>query len=185
MDLYWSLATLLLGLVLVGVLPRFSRRVADVGASDPLRSGGAGLVVVLLVPLALLVLGLSLFGIPVALAGIAVYLVLGWVGAVYGRFTVGMWVLAAIPQALAYIDVDVRRVENRWAGLLVGTFLVGFAVLIPIVGTFVDGLVVLLGLGAVTRIAYSSYRRTERDATPDAHTGDIAGADSESGLDGE
>ena len=161
-DLYWQLATLVLGLVVVGLLPRFSRRVADLGAGDPLRTGGVGLAVVLVVPVALLVLGLSLFGIPLALAGAAVYLVLWWVGAVYGRFTVGIWLLGAVPRALAVVDVDVRRVENRWAGLLVGTVAAGLLVLIPVVGPLLEAIVLLLGLGGVTRLAYRSYRHTER-----------------------
>ncbi|WP_440991776.1 hypothetical protein [Haloarchaeobius baliensis] len=161
-DLYWELATLLLGLVVVGLLPRFSRHVSDLGTSDPLRTAAAGLAVVLAVPVALLMLGLSLFGIPLALAGTAVYLVFWWLGAVFGRFTVGLWVLGAVSQGLAAVDIEVRRVENRWAGLLVGTFVVGLLVLLPFVGPVIESLVLLLGLGGVTRLAYRSYRRTER-----------------------
>lgn len=162
LDLYWQLATLVLGLVLVGVLPRFSHRVADLASRDPLRTGGVGLAVVLIVPVALLVLGLSLFGIPLALAGAAVYLVLWWIGTVYGRLTVGQWLLGAIPRALAAVGVDARRIENRWAGLLVGVFVVGLLVLIPTVGPVIEALVLLLGLGGVSRVAYRRYRRTER-----------------------
>lgn len=166
LDVYWILATLLLGLVLVGIFPRFSRQVAAVGVREPLRTGGAGLVVVLLTPLVLLLFGLSLFGIPVALAGTGVYLVLGWVGAVYGRFTVGTWLLAAIPRLLTYADVDVQPVENRWAALLVGSLLVGVLALLPAVGPVFDALVLLLGLGALTRLVYGWYRRTERGGRP-------------------
>ncbi|MFC7227706.1 hypothetical protein N0B31_09855 [Salinirubellus salinus] len=170
LDVYWILATLLLGLVLVGLFPRVSRQVAAVGVNEPLRTGGAGLVVVLLAPLLLLLFGLSLFGIPVAIAGTGVYLVLGWVGAVYGRFTVGMWLLGVIPRLLAYVDaggdVEFWPAENRWAGLLVGSLLVGLLALLPTVGPVLDGLVLLLGLGAVTRLAYGWYRRTERGGRP-------------------
>lgn len=52
--------------------------------------------------------------------------------------------------------------ENRWLCLLVGALEVGLLVLIPLVGRVVDGLVLLLGLGAITRLAYRTYRRTER-----------------------
>ena len=163
-DIYWQLATLVLGLVVVGILPNFSRRVATLGAGDPLRTGGAGLAVVLVVPVALLILGLSLFGIPLAIAGTAVYLVLWWIGAVYGRFTVGLWLLGAVPRGLSAvdIDIDIARIENRWAGLLVGTFVVGVLVLLPVVGPIIEFLVVLLGLGGGSRLAYRSYQRTER-----------------------
>lgn len=174
LDVYWQLATLLLGVVVVGVLPRFSRRVADLGAGDPLRTGGAGLAVVLVVPVALLVLGLSLFGIPLAIAGTALCLVLWWVGAVYGRFTVGLWLLDVVSRALAAVDVDVGRVENRWAGLLVGVGVVGILVLLPIVGPLVESAVLLLGLGGISRLAYRWYlrsERTERTHTVEAVTG--------------
>jgi hypothetical protein len=161
-DLYWQLATLVLGLVVVGVLPSFSRRVADLGAGDPLRTVGAGLAVALVVPVVLLVLGLSLFGIPLAVAGAAVYLVLWWVGAVYGRFTVGLWLLGAVPRVLEAVGVDVGSVENRWAGLLVGVAVVGLLVLVPTVGPAFETAAVLLGLGGLSRLAYRAYHRTER-----------------------
>lgn len=164
LDVYWQLATLVLGVVLFGVLPGFSRRVADLGAGEPVRTSGAGLVVTLVVPVVLLLVGLSLFGVPLAVVGAALYLVFWWVGAVYGRFTVGMWLLGAVPRALAAVDVDadVSWVENGWAGLLVGAFAVGFLVQIPIAGPTVEAAVLLLGLGGVSRLAYRSYRRTER-----------------------
>lgn len=162
LDLYWQLSTLLLGVVVVGLLPRFSRRIADLGAAEPLRTGGAGLAVVFVVPIALAVLGLSLFGIPLAIAGAAIYLVVWWLGAVYGRFTLGHWLLGAISRALAAVDVDSRRVENRWAGLLVGTAAVGLLAVIPVLGPIIEAVILLLGLGGIARLAFQSYRRTER-----------------------
>ncbi|MFC6976679.1 hypothetical protein ACFQL1_21435 [Halomicroarcula sp. GCM10025709] len=141
---------------------------ADLSVGDPVRTGGAGLAVVLVVPIVLLLLGLSLFGIPLALAGTAVYLVLWWIGAVYGRFAAGLWLLGVGARLLAALDIEVRRVENRWAGLLVGTVAVGLLAVLPILGQIVEAVVLLLGLGGLSRLAYGSYQRTEREGTLEA-----------------
>ena len=168
-DAYRFMANLLLGAVLVGVLPRFSRRVSDTVVSDPVRTWLSGFAVTILAPILLVLFGLSLFGIPLALSGIVLFVVLSWIGTVYGRFAVGLWLLAAVPRALAYAGLDVSAVENRWAGLLVGAISVGLLVRLPYLGPVLEGVVLVLGLGAVARLAYRTYRRTERGeaAEPD------------------
>ncbi|MFC7132753.1 MULTISPECIES: polymer-forming cytoskeletal protein [Salinibaculum] len=163
-EAYRFLANLLLGAVLVGAFPRFSTRVSDLVGREPARTWVSGFAVTLLTPLVLVVFGLSLFGLPIAFAGGALFVVLSWVGSVYGRFALGMLTLAAVPRGLSYVDVDVSPVENRWVGLVVGAFIVEILLQIPAVGPVVDGLVLVLGLGAVTRLAYRSYRRTERSS---------------------
>jgi hypothetical protein len=168
LDLYGFLANLLLGVLLVGFFPRFSRRVADVVAEEPARTWGTGLLVAVLVPLALALLGFSLFGLPVALAGAAVFVVLTWIGAVYARFAIGMWLLSALPRALAVVGYDRPPVENRWLGLVLGAFVVALLLQLPTVGPILDGLVLLFGLGGVARLAYRTYRRTERPTEPES-----------------
>jgi len=161
-ESYRFLANLVLGAVLVGLFPRFSRRLSDVAVRDPLRTWLAGFAAALVVPILLVLFGLSLFGVPIALAGGALYLVASWVGSVYGRYVVGVWLLAAVPRAADYADLSVPTVENRWVALLVGAFAVEILVQIPYLGPVVDAVILLLGLGGLVRLGYRSYRRTER-----------------------
>lgn len=131
-------ANLLLGALLLLAFPRFSERVAQAVAERPGRTGGAGLVTFVGVPLVLVVLVLSIVGIPIALfLGVPVVVVGGWVAIVYGRFAVAAWAL----RELGY--------ENRWAALVAGVVGLGLVGLIPVLGGLVDLVVFLLGLGAV------------------------------------
>jgi len=161
-EVYRFLANLVLGAVLVGLFPRFSERLAGVAVRDPIRTWLVGLGVTVVGPLVLVLFGLSLFGVPIALAGTALYLVASWVGSVYGRYVVGVWLLGALPRAFAYGDISVPTVDNRWVALLVGAFAVELLVQLPYLGPVVDAVVLVLGLGGLARLGYRSYRRTER-----------------------
>ena len=111
----------------------------------------------------LLLLALSLFGLPLAPVGALLFLTLSWVGAVYGRLAIGAWLLDGVPPPrLATVGVDRPPIDNRWAALLVGSLLVGVLIQMPYLGPAVDTVVVALGLGALVRIVIRTYRRTER-----------------------
>jgi hypothetical protein len=113
-------------------------------------------------PLVLLLLALSLFGLPLAPVGALLFLTLSWVGAVYGRLAIGAWLLDEVPPRLATVGVDRPPIDNRWAALLVGSLPVGVLIQMPYLGPAVDTVVVALGLGALVRIVIRTYRRTER-----------------------
>ncbi|KTG09788.1 hypothetical protein AUR64_09140 [Haloprofundus marisrubri] len=155
--LYGLVTNLLLGAVLLFVFPSFSQRVVLEAARNPALSGGVGILSLIVVPLALLLLVVTLVGIPLALVGSLVFGLLVWVGGVYGRFAVGAVILA-------YTDR-----EGEWAALLVGVVVVAFAVQIPFLGWVVNVAVGLVGLGALLLALTSGYRRrrAERQATPD------------------
>jgi hypothetical protein len=161
-DLYGFGVNLLLGLVLLAVVPSFSRRVTNEVVDDPVRTGAFGVGVLVAVPLLLLLFALSLFGLPLALAGAVSFAVLAWVGAVYVRVAVGTWLLAAVPRAISRFGGEYPPVENRWAGLFVGAVVVAVLLAVPVLGRLVDLVVLGLGLGALARLAGRTYRRTER-----------------------
>ena len=128
------------------ILPGLSAAVAARVATDPLRTAAIGLLTLVAIPVLLLVLAITIVGIPLAIVGGLLFGLLVWVALVYGRFAVGMWLLSLVD------------VENRWLGLLVGLVVLGFAALIPWIGGLVNFVVVLVGLGAVAAIGYSGYR---------------------------
>jgi len=136
-SVYWMLATLLLGGLLLLAFPDFAAAVVDLAETDPLRVGALGLGVVVGLPLVLLVLALTVVGLPLALVGLVGYLLLLWVGGVYGRYVIGVLLLS------------LRDIEHRWGALLVGVVVVGLVGLIPYLGPVVRLLVALFGVGAV------------------------------------
>ena len=161
-DIYGFMVNLLLGLVLIGVFPRFSNRVSVGAARDVFQSGGVGLAVLVATPLVLLLFALSLFGLPIALVGGLLFVVVSWIGAIYGRFAIGVWLLDVVPRQLAFVGGEGRPIENRWAALLVGLVVVGLAIRIPYLGLVVDIVVIAVGVGAIAQIGLQTYRRTER-----------------------
>ena len=143
----------LLGALLLAVFPNFSASVADRVATRPARTGLVGLGVFLGVPLVLTLVAITVIGIPISIAGILLFLVISWIGLVYGRFAVGAWLLSLA-------DVD-----NRWAALVVG-LLLGVALWqIPVLGGIINLVIYLLGLGALV-LGLVSHRRRATTAEP-------------------
>ncbi|MFD1646731.1 bactofilin family protein [Haloarchaeobius litoreus] len=159
LAVYGFVANLLLGAALLLVLPGFSRAVADRAVTDPLRSGGVGLLTVVGVPVLLVLLVLTLVGIPFAVAGAVLFGLFAWVALVYGRFALGSWLVARAGG------------DNRWVALTVGLLLGALFGLLPIVGGLVDGIVSLVGLGALVLVLYARYGRGSREE-PAAEAGE-------------
>jgi cytoskeletal protein CcmA (bactofilin family) len=143
---YGLLANLLLGAVALLIFPAFSTRLSDRVASDPLRSGGVGLLLLVGIPVLLVVLFISLIGIPLGLIGMLVYGLVLWLGYVYGSFAIGSWLLS------------LADAENRWLALFVGLLAVSLVGLVPILGGLVEFAVLLLGLGALAHGLGDRYR---------------------------
>ena len=149
---YAFFANLLLGAVLLLAMPRFSADVADRAITDPLRSGGVGLLALIAIPVALFVLLITIVGIPLAIAGMFAFGLLIWIATVYGRFVVGTWLLG------------LANTENRWLALLLGLLVVGIVAQIPGLGGLIVLLVTVLGLGALATVTRD--RRRNRRTTP-------------------
>jgi cytoskeletal protein CcmA (bactofilin family) len=148
-TVYSLLASLLFGVVLLAVLPRFSTSVASNATDTPLKSGGVGLLALVGAPVVLVLLAITIVGIPLMLVGVGLFVLAIWAAVVYGQFAVGTWVLGLADR------------ENRWLALVVG--LVGFALIgtIPIVGALAEFVVFLLGLGALALALRELYGRDE------------------------
>ncbi len=157
-GVYWLLVNLALGAVLLAVFPRFSDGIAATARTDALKSGGVGLLALVGIPLALVVLAVTIVGIPLTIAGAFLFALLLWIGSVYGRFAVGAWLLS------------LADIEHRWAALILGLLAVLLVGFVPILGGLVEFLVLLVGLGAVALALYGRYggRRVRRGSSEPA-----------------
>ncbi|WP_276258725.1 bactofilin family protein [Haloglomus litoreum] len=155
-SVYGVLVNLVLGAALLLVFPAVSRRIADRAVESPLAAGGVGLLMVLVAPIALVLVALTIIGIPLSLLGLFLFLFTLWVGLVYGGYTVGEWL------------TDAADVDNRWLALAVGVVLVALAGRLPIVGGLVTAIVTLLGLGALALVVRDARRDDEDTAPPTA-----------------
>lgn len=156
-PLYWLVVNLVLGAVLLAILPRFSERVALTARAEPAKSGGVGLLALVGIPIALVLIAITIVGVPLSIAGGFLFALLLWIASVYGRFAVGTWLLS------------LADVTNRWAALVVGLLAVLLVGLIPFLGGLVELLVLIVGLGALSLALYERYgdrgRRAEMGRT--------------------
>lgn len=144
---YGLLANLLLGVALLLVVPRFSASVATAGTTRALRSGGYGLLALVGVPLLLVLVAVTIVGIPLSLAGAVTFAALLWVAFVYGALVAGTWAVGELGR------------ESRWLALLVGVVFVAVVDVVPFVGGVVQFGLLVLGLGAFVLAA----QRLRRD----------------------
>ena len=152
--IYAFLLNLLLGAVLLGLFPRFSEDVADRVTTEPAKTGLIGLGVFIAVPIVLVLVVLTVIGIPLSIGGAIAFAFLLWIGVVYGRFAIGAWVLS------------LAEMDNLWLAL-VGGLLIG-AVLsqVPFVGGLLNFVILLLGLGALATGLYEYGRRSRPSSAP-------------------
>lgn len=146
-GVYGILATLALGAVLLVVVPEFSESVVTEVREHPLRSGGVGLLGLIGIPIALVLVAITVVGAPIALLGLMAFGLVVFTSAALAEYAAGTWVLS-------YTSAD-----SRWAALAVGVVGVGLLSLLPIVGNLINLVVFLFGFGAVLWLLYRRYGR--------------------------
>ncbi|MFC4989495.1 polymer-forming cytoskeletal protein [Saliphagus infecundisoli] len=153
-DAYALLLHLLLGAALLALFPRFSTGVAERVADDPVRTGLAGIGVLVAVPVVLIAVAITVIGIPITLVGSLVFALSVWIGIVYGRFAVAAWLLS-------YAGIG-----NRWLALVVGLIAGAVLGLVPYLGGLINFLIFLLGFGALAVGLYVHARGSRREPSP-------------------
>ncbi|MGI9590630.1 MAG: zf-HC2 domain-containing protein [Myxococcota bacterium] len=149
---YVWLAVNLAGAFAVGMLLRlllpaiFEVRVETPGAF--LRTLGVGFIVLVAMPAALLVMAVTLVGIPLALIGLGLYLASLYVGSIVVAGLVGMTVVHPRSEGWGAFGL----------ALLAGLALTIVAANTPFVGILIKILVVLLGLGLITERSRTGLR---------------------------
>jgi len=161
-PVYWTVIALFIGAALLGLFPRFSAQVTTRASEDPIRSIGTGIVALVAVPLALVTFLLTVVGIPVALAGGAVFGLSVWASLVYGEYLVGRQVLGAAGW------------PNRWAALVLGVVAIEALSLVPLLGGLLKLVVVVVGLGAVALAAADRWRGRSDGTEPEPVEGEPA-----------
>jgi len=154
-------ANLLLGAVLLVAFPGFSRGVAARVIDAPLRTGGVGLGVAIGIPIVLVLTAITIVGIPLALVGALIAVVAAWIGAVYGQFAVGTWIVSLVDGSG----------DSGWGALVLGVLLVSLFGLVPVLGGIVQLLVSLLGLGALAFGLRTQWRGRRRTVEPTSGAG--------------
>ena len=142
----WTAGLMAIAALLVAALPVTSMRVAD-GLRT--RLGWSllwGFIALVCIPVAALILLLTIIGIPVALLALLLYLALLLVGYVGSAIGLGQWALAHVRAEAA------QRTAWRVGAAMAAVFLLALLGRVPFIGGFVALLAVVAGIGAIVRL---------------------------------
>jgi len=152
-GLVWLIGSALLGALAIIMAPRASARAVELGRQEPLQTFGLGLLALCAVPVAIILIGITLVGIPLALVIGALY----WLG-----------LMLAWPALGLIVGTEVSRWVRRDQHMpVLGQLVVGLIALhlvthIPVLG----GLVAFLGLTFGLGLIVHSFRRWRRPPEP-------------------
>lgn len=167
-SVYFLLVNILVGAILLLAFPRFAEGMVDRTVDRPGVTGLLGVATLVAGPLVLILIALTIVGIPLSLVGIGAYVLAIWLGSIYGRYVLGAWVLSQ------------ADVENRWLALLVGILGMFVVSRIPVVGGIADLAVLVWGLGALALGLYTAFKRGraggEESSAPRTESGESAPA---------
>lgn len=151
----FSLGIVLLGALLVLGMPAFSREAAATIRREPLQSAGIGFLMLVGVPIAIVVLLITIVGIPLALMLIFGYVVLLLLGYLVAALFVGDAALGRLGAA--------RSASAGWRVLFLLLALVALAILrrLPLIGGLAVLLLFLAGVGAFTMRSWQGIRRQD------------------------
>ena len=140
-GLVWLVGSAILGALAITLAPRASARAVELGREQPLPTFGLGLLALFAVPVAALLIAVTLVGLPLALVVAALY----WLG-----------LMLAWPALGLVVGTEVARWARREPMPVLGALLVGLIVLhlvthLPIVGGLVSFLGLAFGLGLMVQ----------------------------------
>lgn len=151
-KIFSIVSTLIIGLVLIYLYPKFNQNVVNAVSERPGLSIGIGFSVLVLFPVAIGLVFSTIIGIPLALIMLAAYLIYVYLARVFVMIWAGQ-------KIVKYAKV---KKSSQWFEFIIGLIAYYLIVLLPFVGAGVKVLVLLFGLGAsvvTAKEAYSSARK--------------------------
>lgn len=148
---YSFLALSLVGLVVIALSTWWTERVVTVLTQRPGATLLIGLGGLVLIPVAMVLLLITVIGIPLAFIVLALFVVALLLTGVFAAWLAGGWLLAKFN----------RPTPAPWARIIVGALAVSLLVSLPLIGWLTGLFVLLAGLGALLlerRIAWQQVR---------------------------
>lgn len=135
---------LVTALVLVWLFKRFSNDVVEGAAAEPLRMFGYGFVALVVVPVALILLLVTLFGAALGLVLALAYLLLLLVAGIYSGVVAGAW--------LSQLVYKSHAPKVTWKNVIVGVLVLTLVKLVPVVGWIIGLMIFLITLGSIAQM---------------------------------
>lgn len=142
MILFQSFVWAVVALLVLLFFPTHAERAAQTIVSQPLIALGMGLLTIVVMPILLVIMSITIIGLPVALVG-AIALVAAWA---FGMVVLGLEVGKRLGSV---IKVDLAPAVQAGLGVFLLTLTTGLVGKIPCIGPVTGVLVSMIGLGAV------------------------------------
>lgn len=156
-EINWTLRFILFvcalttGLILIAVFNRHSKIATEQMLQKPLISLGIGFIALCITPVAILILILTLAGIPASIVLLLTFAIAFYVAKIYTALAVGRAGLAL---------VNKKKPPKQGWSLLLGLIILSLLFVIPVIGEIIYFLVVFLGLGAML-LSIRACRQTQ------------------------
>jgi hypothetical protein len=134
-------AALLFGLVLVLLAKKYVEEAVQTLRNKPWPCLGWGALIAVLVPIAAAILCAVIIGIPLAIAGLAIYIIALYTGHIITAIWLGRWMLRKLDQEATSAQLI--------AALALGLLVIYILALIPFVSIVTDLATILFGFGAI------------------------------------
>ncbi len=151
----FTIGIVLLGVLLLLGMPGFSRDAAGLVRREPLQSAGMGCIMLLGVPFAMILLMITIIGIPLALMMIFGYIALLMLGYLVAALFVGDLVLEQLGTE------KFNALGWRALFLLLALFVLSVLRQVPLLGGLVIFLLFLAGIGAFTMRSWQGIRQKD------------------------
>lgn len=132
---YKFLSLLAIGSLLLYAFPNFMKDSAGSILKKPMQALGAGFLILIIMPIAAVILMVTLIGLPLGLIALAGYLFLLYIAKIFVAFPLGVKILGA-------------KTSRYWA-LIIGLAILIVVGLVPVLGWLVEFVAVLMGLGVI------------------------------------
>lgn len=148
-ELFSFLSTLIVGILLFTFLPNYMKKATDTLMGNVFRCFGIGVLSIIFVPLAFIILLITIIGAPLALLLLGIYIIVIY----FGKFVV----VYAIGERIAP-----KFKQPIWQFIL-GLLLYHIVGFIPILGSLMKAAVFLIGVGVVYHMKKQWYMKLRKE----------------------
>lgn len=141
-GIFFVITMVVASIVLFKLFPGFTMSAVGRISADPLKSLGAGFLVLILIPVVAVLLISIVLGVWVGLSILAFYFMALLLGFLVSCFFVGDW-------GMRHFNKNVTTTSRRLISVTIAIIVIGLLKLIPVIGGLLVFVLLLLGLGAV------------------------------------
>lgn len=152
-GVFFVISMIIASVVLLLIFPRYTLSSTDRVRSDPWKSVGVGFIFLVLTPILAFMLMAVVLGVWIGLAILAVYFVAILLGLLIAFFFVGDW-------GARLFKRDISTRGRRILSVILAIILLGFVELIPLIGSVLIFVLLLLGVGASMLQLHYTYHHS-------------------------